>query len=499
VTDEKNNVGLRILPIALVLGFLGDNLLRATPWGINLALWALMLGGFVAALGWRTRAFQAGGYWLLLPVLLFGGAIPWRDSLTLNLLSVFAILVALALVVLRAQGGRILAAYLADYVLGGIIAWLNAALGGFRLLIGDLPWKRIAGGTASSRTLAVVGGFALALPLLLVFGALLMSADAVFSAIIKKVLDIDYASLVSHLFLTAFFAWIAGGYLRGLLLGKEYEYTSWVRRQWFSLGIIEIGIALGLLNLLFLSFVIVQFRDFFGGAASITLTPGLTYSEYARRGFFELVTVAALVLPLLLLVHWVLHKEKPGNERLFRLLAGIQIVLLFVIMASAFQRMRLYQREYGMTEQRLYPTAFMAWLAVVFVWFALTVLRGQRQYFAFGAMVAGFVLIVVLHMLNPDALIARVNVARALEGRRFDAGYAGSLSGDAMPTLVEALPSLKQQDRCTLAARILDRWSQREVSDWRTWNLARSRALEVVRQNRTQLRAMSCPASGNSD
>jgi len=499
VTDEKNNVGLRILPIALVLGLLGDHLLRATPWGINLALWALMLGAFVAALGWRTRAFQAGGYWLLLPVLLFAGAIPWRDSMTLNFLSFFAIFVALALVVLRSQGGPIFAAYLVDYFLGGVIAWLNAAFGSLRLLIGDLPWRRIFGGTSSGRTLAVMCGLALSLPLILVFGALLVSADAVFAAIVKDVLNIDFANLVTHLFLTALFAWIAGGYLRGMLLGREYEFASGARRQWFSLGIIEIGIALGLLNLLFLSFVIVQFRYFFGGTASITLTPGLTYSEYARRGFFELVTVAALVLPLLLLAHWLLHKEKPGNERLFRLLAGIQIVLLFVIMASAFQRMRLYQREYGMTEQRLYPTAFMAWLAVVFVWFALTVLRGQRQYFAFGAMVAGFVLIAGLHILNPDALIARVNLTRALEGRRFDARYVTGLSADAVPELIAALAKLSATDRCIAAGRLLSFWSPPGESDWRTWNLARTRALEIVHQNRTQLRAMACSEKAKND
>lgn len=492
MTDEKNNLGLRILTSALVLGLLGDNLLRATPWGINLALWALMLGAFVAALGWRTRAFQAGGYWLLLPVLLFAGAIPWRDSLTLNLLSVFAILVAFALVVLRAQGGPILAAYLAEYILGGIIAWLNAALGSLRLLIGDLPWRRAFPGAASGRTLAVMCGLALSLPLLLVFGALLMSADAVFAAIVKDVLNIDLANLVTHIVLTAFFAWIAGGYLRGMLLGKDYELASWARRQWFSLGIIEIGIALGLLNLLFLSFVIVQFRYFFGGAASISLTPGLTYSEYARRGFFELVTVAALVLPLLLLAHWLLHKEKPESERLFRLLAGIQIVFLFVIMASALQRMRLYQREYGLTEQRLYPTAFMAWLAVVFVWFALTVLRGQRQYFAFGAMVAGFVLIAGLHVLNPDALIARVNVTRALEGRRFDGQYAASLSADAVPELIRALPRLHERERRVMARHVLMSWSAARYQDWRTWNYSRARAFAIVQLNVAGLQQMAC-------
>jgi hypothetical protein len=319
-----------------------------------------------------------------------------------------------------------------------------------------------------------------------------MSADAVFAAIVKNILNIDFANLVTHLLLTVFFAWIAGGYLRGMLLGKDYELASWARRRWFSLGIIEIGIALGLLNLLFLSFVIVQFRYFFGGAASISLTPGLTYSEYARRGFFELVTVAALVLPLLLLAHWLLHKEKPESERLFRFLAGIQIVFLFVIMASALQRMRLYQREYGLTEQRLYPTAFMAWLAVVFVWFALTVLRGQRQYFAFGAMVAGFVLIAGLHLLNPGALIARVNVARALEGRRFDGQYAASLNADAVPELIRALPRLHERERRVIARHVLMSWSAARYQDWRTWNYSRARAFAIVQLNVADLQQMAC-------
>ena len=48
-------------------------------------------------------------------------------------------------------------------------------------------------------------------------------------------------------------------------------------------------------------------------------------------------------------------------------------------MASAFERMRLYEMEFGLSEQRLYPTAFMGWLAAVLIWFCLTVLRGQRE------------------------------------------------------------------------------------------------------------------------
>ena len=182
----------------------------------------------------------------------------------------------------------------------------------------------------------------------------------------------------------------------------------------------------------------------------------------------------------------------PTGERVFRVLAGVQILLLFVIMASAFQRMRLYQAEYGLTEQRLYPTAFMGWLAVVFLWFAMTVLSGRRERFAFGAMVAGFLLIIVFQALNPDAFIARTNLARAKVGRSFDARYATRLSADAVPELVAALPNLNPQDRCNVASDILKRRPFPQASDWRAWNWSRARASQVVHENEASLKAMQC-------
>jgi hypothetical protein len=158
-------------------------------------------------------------------------------------------------------------------------------------------------------------------------------------------------------------------------------------------------------------------------------------------------------------------------------------------MASAFARMRMYQAEYGLSEQRLYPTAFMGWLAVVFVWFCLTVLCGRRERFAFGAMVAGFLLIAALHALNPDALIARTNLARARAGQIFDARYASRLSADAVPQLVAGLPALNPQDRCTLASELLKRWSPPQNPDWRSWTTSRAQAWQAINENAPALRA----------
>lgn len=523
--NERTKKGLDCIEAALLLGVLGDVLLRATPWGLNVLLWTAALGLAVIALTarWRSQLYTEQGRWLILPVLFFAGALVWRDSQTLKSLDILSLLLALGLVAWRAKGGSIRQAGVMKYALEMAAAGFNALFAFFPLVLTDVRWKEIPQGGWSRHALAVLRGLVIALPLLAVFGLLFMAADAVFEGIVNNVLHINFDNLFTHLFLVIFFTWVAGGYLRGVVLGKE---GWWINTQtpislgldahapigstgneakevakekvpptWqpVRMGIVELGVVLGLLNLLFLSFVVVQVRYFFGGSVLVQATTGLTYAEYARRGFFELVTVAALVLPLLLAAHWLLRKDNPVHERIFRVLASIQLALLFVIMASAVGRMRLYQSQYGLTELRIYTTAFMGWLALVFIWFVLTVLRGERARFMYGALVAAFLVVGVLHVINPDALIVRVNVEQVRAGRSFDAAYVSSLSADAVPALVEALPAMNHYEQCIATASLLGRYDELASGDWRTWNLARSRALRAIEGNTTGLRAVTCP------
>jgi hypothetical protein len=149
--------------------------------------------------------------------------------------------------------------------------------------------------------------------------------------------------------------------------------------------------------------------------------------------------------------------------------------MLFVVMFSAVQRMWIYQREFGLTELRLYTSTFMLWLAMVFVWFCLTVLSGRRQRFAFGALLAAWIGIAGLHVLNPDAFIVRVNGARIAAGHPFDSSYVRVLSADAAPALWELLPQLPEAERKLIREHLAERWVDRTY-DWRSWNLSRDRA-----------------------
>lgn len=523
---EKTKQGLKVLEAALLLGVLGDAMLRATPWGLNVLVWTGALAVALSVLLKRSSrgALVAEARWLLAPVILSAALVAWRDSLMLNSLAIAAMLISLALIAWRAErdANRVWLAGITEYISGMMWAGARAVFVGFPFLLADVNWKEIPRGGWSRHVRAVVRGVAIALPLLILFGLLFIAADAVFESFFSNVFSLKFDKVFGHILLILAFAWLGGGFLRVVLFRREdaqrsegdallsstnqssetitevvCESKQTPVRKAPSLGIVEIGVALGLVNALFLSFVLVQLRYLFGGATLVQISSELTYAQYARRGFFELVTVAALVLPLLLIAHWLLRKERPAHERIFRLLAGTQVALLFVIMVSALRRMLLYQSEYGLTELRLYTTAFMGWLAIVFVWFILTVLRGRREHFSYGTLIAGWLAILTLHVVNPDALIVRANVAHALEGRAFDAGYASSLSADATPALIESLPFLSRNDQCVITRSVLDRWTQSEQTDWRTWNRARSQARASVRESVAALEGRACPQPVN--
>jgi hypothetical protein len=513
--QSTTRVSVIAIVAALALGVIGDVLLREGPWGINLALVVLAIAGavFVTA-RWGRQALGGGGRWLAIPAVLLAAAFAWHDSGSLLAGDFLVLLIVLALFAARAHAGQLRTAGLIEYAIDLFMTGLFALFGAFVLVFQDIRWRelRLAPGAQPRRWASgaarVVFGALLALPLLLIFGGLFSAADASFAQLVRDLFRVNLSEFITHSFVIAVLAWLAAGFLRVALLStpvrvSSFDTTASTASTASRLGIVETATALGLLNLLFLAFVILQFRYLFGLGGMTALG----YAEYARRGFFELVAVAALVLPVLLVAHWLLRKDNPAHVRVFNTLAGALIALLVVIMASALQRMALYVGEFGLTGLRLYTTAFMGWLALVFAWFVFTVLRGQRSPFAFGALVAGIFVTLALNVLNPDYFIARVNADRAIatgtltapanepgqNRRALDAGYLVSLSGDALPVVLEVLPQLPDPLRCQTATRILQRWSPPESVDWRTWNWSRAQAWGLVSAQESALKEMACP------
>jgi hypothetical protein len=492
--NKTNRTAWIVIGIAIVLGILGDVLLHVSPWGVNVPLYVAVLAGsaFVAARASGQR-LTGGGRWLAIPAVLCALAYLWHDSSMLLAGDFLVILILLALLVDRSRTGRLRVAGVIDYVLGIFIAGIHAAFGVLVLLFGDIQWQTVrqsaSSGRATSSAARVGLGVLLACPLLFVFGALFAAADANFAQLIHSLFNWNLKELPLHLLLAAFFFWVTAGALRAALFNTPL-HLDMVDQSGGRLGSIEITTVLGLLDVLFLTFVVLQFPYFFGSASA------LGYAEYARRGFFELVAVAALVLPVLLGAHWLLRKDTSAHVRLFNVLAGLLIVLEFVIMASAVKRMALYVNEFGLTELRLYTTAFMGWMALIFIWFVLTVLRGKGDRFAFGALVAGIFIALGLNVLNPDAFITRINIARVTQNdttdvRPLDATYLAHLSADAVPDLLATLPAIPREEACQAATILLENWST-PATDWRTWNWSRAQAVQLVNAQHGYLEEIAC-------
>jgi hypothetical protein len=334
----------------------------------------------------------------------------------------------------------------------------------------------------------VVGrAFAIVVPLLLLFGGLFVSADAAFESIVVRLGHIDFNSVAGHLMVASAFTWISLGAIWANLAMERVEATELTLAEEARLRPLEIAAILGVLVLLFAAFVVVQLRYLFGGHELVERTVGLTYSEYARRGFFELVAVAALLLPVLLVIEWA-RRRSFRSDRTYRILALALIGLLFVVMVSAAERLRIYQATYGLTELRLYSLAFLGLLAASFTWFVATVLRGQGSVFLTGGVALTGLAIMGLTAWNTDSFIAGVNMERGSEGKSFDADYLTSLSADAVPAIVRNLDSIPEADRCPVASRLIDTWAGR-AEGWRSWNLARSTASRVVERERERLEA----------
>ncbi len=485
---------------AVLLGIAGDALFRAPALGINLLLW---VAAALAATAWVARArgrVPRRETWLLaVPVLFFAAVFAWRTAEVLLVFNMLAMLSAFGILAFALSGSppRLSQASIGEMIASAASLALSGVFGGPMLIASD---HALTDGRARPRwrgTVAVARGALIALPVLLVFGALLSSADPRFERLLTTLIDIDFGQTISHMVFAGVIAWWAAGYLRAAAVaGHPLGLARGWRPPRLTLGTTELATVLGLVDVLFALFVAIQLPHLFGGIARVQQVAGLTVAEYARGGFFQLVMVAALVLPLLLVSAAVVRRDAARDWTIFRALALTMIVLVAVMVASALQRLTLYVAVFGLTEDRVYATAIIVWLAIVFALLVGTVLRRRDAGFALAALAGGWVVLAALDFVNPQALIVRVNAARAVDGAAFDWQYARRLDADATPALVQAFGRLDAPSRCAVAKTLAEVANDRATGrpeDWRSWNASRVTAFAVANEAKPGRVLATCP------
>jgi hypothetical protein len=499
---DRRLFALASVVLGLALGIAGDLLFYQKWLGISFPLFvALALAALFGLARLAGSASSRRNLWPVVPLGFFALMVAVRADASITLLNIGAVLWLAALILyyrplpdplddetLDNQAQAVIATAVCAPLeppkrIGAAVSWLRE-----RKLFGVGPLR------------AVGRGLLIAVPITMVFGVLLFSADVIFADYVYRamhIVSIDAlwgAAVQGGVALVI--GWICCGALAfGVLRGLEAAPAASAGRTFdpigefsleddfgaavskpkrtavkpFRLGMVESGIVFGAVNLMFGAFVMIQLAYFFGGQEIITAETGWTYAQYARRGFFELLAVSVLTLGLILWLDRVTPRSTVGQHILFRVLAFGMVGLTGVMLVSASSRMSLYQDAYGFTHLRVYTHVFMLWLGVLFGVVLLSLFYPRRRVFAFGATLCAIGFLTTLNLMNVDATIAGRNLARAGLGHDLDIGYVYTLSPDAVPIVLShylsAGPSGARDD----------------IGRWLSWQL---RWLDARRQDR---------------
>jgi hypothetical protein len=407
---------------------------------------------------WRVACLLAAGLLSLAPV--------FRDA---GWLVVGDLVVAFTLVSAALVGGRSWSAVLGAPLaaVAGIVPAPGAVARG---LAGVAPGN--AGAAFPAFRAAT-----LALCLTVVFGALFASADAAFAQLIDDLAPDPpmLGTLPARLLVGVAAAVVAGGL--ALAVGRGTRLSPWPPRT-NALAPIEWVVGLGAVVLLFGAFVAVQFVVLFGGREHVLETAGLTYAEYAREGFGQLLVVAVLAIGVVA-ASW--RWARADGERHRLLLRGLLVAfcgLTIVIVVAALHRLDLYVDAFGATRLRVIAAVACMWIGGVVTLMLTAVLARSRGWLPRASFALTAAVAIALTVANPDAWIAERNVDRFEQVGRIDVAYNATLSADAAPALVALPPEVsnavlsEQRDRLATGDGL------------RGFNLARERARDLLRVER---------------
>ncbi|MEU5193792.1 DUF4153 domain-containing protein [Streptomyces scabiei] len=398
--------------------------------------------------------------------------------------SFLAVVTALAVGSLALHGGRTWPAVL----LGPI--------GVFTSLVTGPAWawqglrERVGGDRG--RLAPVFRAVVVAAVLLFVFGALFAGADAAFADLLGALVpDVSVSDGPWQILLLAL----------GLFGTLAAAHTAAAPTRWDRVrvpagrarGRVEWALPLVGLVVLFAVFNAVQLAVLFGGYDAVLKKTGLTYAEYARQGFWQLLMATLLTLLVIVIALRWAPRTRPSDRTLVHGVLGTLCALALVVVASAVRRMDMYVDAYGLTRLRISVLAMELWLGLVIVLIMAAGVWGAR--WLPRAVVAGAVAAVLAFGLaSPDALIAGRNVDRYETNGRFDLPYARGLSADAVP----ALDRLDEPMRSCALRDIKEELDERQHIPWYATSRGEAEARRIL-EERPLVPGSSGPACGESE
>ncbi|TPG13874.1 DUF4153 domain-containing protein [Pedococcus bigeumensis] len=352
-----------------------------------------------------------------------------------------------------------------------VLALLGTAAAVPLALLRGLPWlgRTLKPRTSVQAWIPAVRATIFSVVLLLVFGALFASADALFASWVDAITpNITWNDLPARVVLAVFIAagTLAAAYVS--LAPPAVDRLQLPLRP--SRRLFEWLAPVTAVNATFLLFLVAQATAMFGGHDYLRRTTGLTYADYVHQGFGQLTVATILTVTI---VAWAARKATPGRAR--DLALGALCLMTIVVVVSALYRMHLYEEAYGFTRLRLLVSVFEGWLGVVVLLVMAAGAVKARGWLVPLAVRLGAVGLLGLAVLNPDLYIAEHNLSRTDATTPIDYSYLAELSTDAAPALIDL----------RTAAVTCRSGTDVKGDDWLAWNISRSRARSLVASHRS--------------
>lgn len=347
-----------------------------------------------------------------------------------------------------------------------------------------LNGPRLAGKGFDEKTTAVLKrvliGLLISLPLLFVIMNLLISADQQFGQLVGmlprwlssiKIGDGVFRTAATLIYALSIFGLLQVTRKKGTPEEKpaaeKEKSTSWD-------SIVSLTV-LVLLNIVYLLFVIVQFKYFF----SETLQDGYTYAEFARRGFFELLFVAMLNL---LIISTIITFTDLGSRVIRTVIRGMLTLLVIfsgIMLYSAFIRLLMYEEAYGFTFTRVLAHSFMIFLLVILGYSLMRIWLEKLSLLRF-YIISSIVFYTLINTAQLESFVVTQNLERYKATGKIDIYYLDMLSYEG----VEGLVRLYQlnPDYPELKQLLLNRKNELQAADtkWNSINLSRKNAERLL-------------------
>lgn len=273
---------------------------------------------------------------------------------------------------------------------------------------------------------------------LIVIG-LLCSADnefaKIFSTIFKDINIFNVSELTGRIIIIIIAFFYFAGFFMNMLDKenglKEFEKDEKAEKK----ESYTIRMMITVLNLVYLVFCFTQIKVLF-------TEQNIKYSEFARKGFFQLMIVSLINIVMILKANNKNLKETEKQEKYKKTMCIVMVIFTLIIIISAFARMTLYQQNYGYTRLRILVDYTLITEIILLIPTIIYILKNKIDLIK-----TYFVIIITMYCLvnfiNIDKIIMKNNFNRYKETGYIDLNYLMEMNNS---DLIEQLLELKDTE-----------------------------------------------------